>query len=338
MKKDYLHKQTYPLLLLFIFITSCNGQDKTQLPKNSVSESKTIPVGQPQNNTPGADIALQIGKCIRCIFQDITGNFWFGTDGDGVCRYDGKTFTYFTVKEGLCSNVVWTIQEDKTGNPWFGTPDGVCRYDGKSFTTFTDKEGLRKRDVGSSFENKPENLWFGTRDGSYRYDGTSFTYLPLPLDDVDTKLRQAQPGFNLTAYSVYSILEDKTGNIWFGTEQRGVYRYDGKSLTNFTEEKGLSNHDFVRTLRGKPGNLARVWTIAEDKTGNLWFGTIDAGAWRYDGQSLTNFTIKDGLSSNAIWTIYKDRTGNLWFGTDGGGVCKYDGKSFINFTKNGPGK
>ena len=86
-------------------------------------------------------------------------------------------------------------------------------------------------------------------------------------------------------------------------------------------------------MKGKPGTLARVWTIAEDKTGNLWFGTIDAGAWRYDGKSLTNFTVKDGLGSNAIWTIYKDKAGNLWFGTDGGGVCKYDGKSFIDFKK-----
>ncbi len=131
------------------------------------------------------------------------------------------------------------------------------------------------------------------------------------------------------------MFQDKSGNLWFGNNGGGLYRYDGKSLINFTEEKGLGNSEFIKGLKmtDQPGTLARVWTIAEDKAGNLWFGTIDAGAWRYDGKTLTNFTMKDGLTSNAICTIYKDKTGTLWFGTHTGGVCKFNGKSFINFRR-----
>jgi ligand-binding sensor domain-containing protein len=363
MKKYFLRKHTYHLLvLLFVFITGN---------------------GQPKQKTHGSDTASQISENIHSIMQDKTGNYWFGTDGDGVCRYNGKSFTYFTVTDGLCSNFVRTIQEDNTGNIWFGTRDGVCRYDGKSFITFTDKEDLSKiGSLGNVWQNvhiPRSGLWFGTGDGAYRYDGKSFTFMPLPIADADIKLRQSQPAFIQTAYSVYCIFEDKTGNIWFGTEQRGVCRfdgksftwftekdldkaavrciyqdktgdlwfvnngagvcrYDGKSVTNFTEEKGLGNKDFPRTLKSKIGTLARVFTMTEDNAGNIWFGTVDAGAWRYDSKSLTNFTNKDGITSNTIWTIYKDNAGDLWFGTGGGGVCKFDGRSFTNFTKDKHGR
>ena len=77
--------------------------------------------------------------------------------------------------------------------------------------------------------------------------------------------------------------------------------------------------------------MARVWTITDDKQGNLWIGTIDAGVWMFDGKTLTNYTTKDGLGSDFIWTIYKDKQGNLWFGTDGAGVYTFNGKTFKKF-------
>jgi len=78
--------------------------------------------------------------------QDKDGNLWFGTDGDGAYKFDGKSFTHYTTKDGLCSNNVTSIKEDQQGRIWFAcmqsyqpimTGDGgVCRYDGKSFTRF----------------------------------------------------------------------------------------------------------------------------------------------------------------------------------------------------------
>lgn len=148
------------------------------------------------------------------------------------------------------------------------------------------------------------------------------------------------------------IFQDKSGICWFGTEGLGVCRYEPATggcngggvcrydpataeLSNFTAEKGLSNEDFLvnSKVTDKSGTLARVWTIAEDNAGNLWFGTIDSGTWRYDGQTLTNFTVKDGLPSDAILFIFEDKAGKLWFGTDGEGVCKFDGKYFPELHK-----
>ena len=61
---------------------------------------------------------------VRSITEDKTGNLWFGTDGGGVSRYDGKSFSTFTTAQGLANNSVRSITEDKTGNLWFGTYGG----------------------------------------------------------------------------------------------------------------------------------------------------------------------------------------------------------------------
>src|SRR4051812_23341192 len=118
--------RTMLLIILTAFIISgCNSSSENKM---TVGVNTTV-------NINDTDTTFLTTKPIRCILQDKAGSFWFGTDGDGVCRYAEKSFTWFTEKEGLCNNFVWTILEDKNGNLLFGTQNGICRYDGKSFTT-----------------------------------------------------------------------------------------------------------------------------------------------------------------------------------------------------------
>jgi hypothetical protein len=114
------------------------------------------------------------------------------------------------------------------------------------------------------------------------------------------------------------MLQDKSGNLWFGTFGGGVSKYDGKSFTHFTEKEGLSNH----TIR----------CMLEDKSGHLWFGTY-GGVSKYDGKSFTHYTEKEGLSNNFVFSILEDKSGNLWFGFSYGGISKFDGNSFTHFTE-----
>jgi ligand-binding sensor domain-containing protein len=74
--------------------------------------------------------------------------------------------------------------------------------------------------------------------------------------------------------------------------------------------------------------LDRVFSIGEDASGNIWFGTVESGVWRYDGNSVKNFTKKDGLDGDFIWIIYKSKSGELWFGGGPNGVYRFTGKSF----------
>ena len=68
-----------------------------------------------------------------------------------------------------------------------------------------------------------------------------------------------------------NMLQDKSGAIWFATFG-GPVRYDGKSFTNLAEEVGLPN--------------TRIFSLLEDKAGNMWFGAIRGGVSRYDGKSF----------------------------------------------------
>jgi len=308
----------------------------------------------------------ELGKNIRSILQDRNGNYWFGSDSEGVYRYDGKTLIQFTFKDGLPNNQVRTIQEDKSGNIWFVTGGGICRYDGKSFTTFTDTKEKRDSLTVNGRQNTSENICFEAGAGAYCYNGNSFSYRHLPRIALDTqysnpyivycsyKDKSGKLWFGtqnlgvccydgksftwftekgLSGFVVRALFEDKNGNLWFGNNGGGLFRYDGKSLTNFTEESRVNNYEYEKNLNDsvKSGNLARVWTINEDNNEDLWIGTIDLGVWRYDGKNLTHYTTKDGLTSNVINTIYKDKRGELWFGT-GTDVCKFNGKSFGKFS------
>ena len=277
---------------------------------------------------------------IQSIQEDKTGNLWFGTGRFKVSRFDRKTFTTFTTKESLTLSSEWKLEPDDL---WFYAGGGVYRYNGKSLTylpfpkpDFDAKyspnppELLSRYAVYCTLKDTKGNLWFGTQaNGVCRYDprravGKTFTWF--------TEKGLAGP-------AVLALFEDKNGNIWFGNNGSGLFRYDpsaelrtgSQSLTNFTEEKGLSNKEFRASNKPGPGTLARIYSINEDNTGNLWIGTVDAGVWRYDGNNLTNYTTKDGLTSNAVNTIYKDKKGELWFGTDGAGVCKFNGLSFTKF-------
>lgn len=344
------------LLLFGIFtvLVSCKGQ-KIKPIENKPEQSVLTSIG---------DTVSGLGKNIDCIFQDKNNTYWFASNGEGAYRFDGKTLTHITDKDGLCSNFVWTIQEDINGNLWFITRDGVCCFDGVSFTNYTD---TIKNAPRGKLNYKAGGLFFGHLNDVCFYDGKSFTNLYIyPSTYWPSKNNMNRP------YSVYSTLVDSSGNVWFGTQEKGVCRYDGNSFvfftehgldkaavrtlyqdkagsiwagnngaglfrfngngfTNFTDENGLANPDFLNKLKGKEGTLARPWTMNQDDNGNLWIGTIDAGVWKYDGNNLTNYTTKDGLVGNSIWTIYKDKKGELWFVTDGEAICKFNGKSFTRF-------
>lgn len=112
---------------------------------------------------------------IRAMINDKEGHVWLGTTSGGLCRYDGKNYTCFTVKDGLSSNYVGCLMEDKKGNIWCG--GDVYRYDGRSFTHVIVKEDQSCNTVFCISEDNNGNIWFGTSSGVCRYtNGKAFEY------------------------------------------------------------------------------------------------------------------------------------------------------------------
>ena len=301
--------QVLTFLTILLLGTACNGQVKKDLPKEKVSESNILSVGHPKLIKNLGSLKDK-GHNVNSSLQDKAGNLWFGTSGDGVYKYDGKSFTQFTTSNGLNSNSACPLAEDKSGKIWIGTDNGVCLYDNNKFSkiqiALPNDTLSSKYNVWSIMQDKSGKLWFATSIGVYVYDGKSFSIFKVTED------------IKYCTAKIERILEDNAGNIWFGGRcHDGVYRYDGKSITYFKLKK-LYEDSPLRE---------RNWAFPQlqDKNGNIWFSNWD-GVYRYDGKSFTTFTKKDGLSGNRVVRMIEDKNGNLWFGGDG--LSRYDGKGF----------
>jgi hypothetical protein len=161
--------------------------------------------------------------------------------------YDGKTFTVLKNKDGKTFTNVWGITEDRRGNIWFGATiieykrgdtsfvsQGLWRYDGSTYTKVSQKGAY------AIIEDKNGNIWTTGADepprigqvwSLSRYDQKSL-YNKKPA--VTEIMSINGPGM------LCGILEANDGSIWFGSlgPESGVYRYDGKTITNFMSAKG----------------------------------------------------------------------------------------------------
>lgn len=102
----------------------------------------------------------------------------------------------------------------------------------------------------------------------------------------------------------------------------------GKSKNSIPDE--ASNEPIFNRNSAQIG--AYVVAVFEDSKSNLWFGTLELGVAKHDGEKLTYLTTADGLPSNRVTSVIEDKDGNLWFGT-GAGLAKYDGETFTIFAE-----
>jgi ligand-binding sensor domain-containing protein len=283
------HLSIYTLFFALIVYTSCRGQSA---------------------NGPNA--------IVRNIEQDRNGNIWIASF-EGIFRYDGKSFTNITSE--VSSARFFSVLEDRKGNLWFGSiGSGVLYYDGKSFQNFTTRDGLLNNEIGCIYEDRAGNIWLGANGGVSRYDGKSFRNYFVNGDSmVEDRTGKTFPDFTRPPNEVTSIIEDKTGKLWFGTRGR-TFVYDPR-----LDEQGKAFT--VLTHDGKP--FTNVRTIIEDKKGGIWLGGND-GLWRLAGDAFTDFKQK------FVGHIYEDKKGNIWISSeDIGGkktwtLSRYDEKSLSN--------
>ncbi|WP_089351665.1 two-component regulator propeller domain-containing protein [Flavobacterium sp. ov086] len=90
---------------------------------------------------------VTIGNPVRCIHEDKDKNLWLGTQEGGLLLFDRKTNTFkrLTTDDGLPSNTILRLLEDKEGNLWMSTYNGICRFDKKrkTFRNFSVNDGLQ---------------------------------------------------------------------------------------------------------------------------------------------------------------------------------------------------
>jgi ligand-binding sensor domain-containing protein len=233
-----------------------------------------------------------INNTVSELLIDRKGALWIGT-WRGVSTFNGTTFSTFTIPNPdvellpyqTTMNWVTEIIEDKHGNIWISRDGyGVCKYNGRSFTQYTKKDGLVSNNIQEILEDRNGNIWFGSR--VVERDNPDSTKRKgeggLSRFDPSASLRTGSNAFThfpeikgLSKNEIYSLYEDRKGNIWIGANRVGIYRYDGKDFTLFSK---TDRADLMPYGYG-------IQNILEDKKGNIWFG-LSGGLFRLKGDSI----------------------------------------------------
>lgn len=254
---------------------------------------------------------------------DRDGYKWFGTNAGGASRYkDGKWKTYFPM-HGLADFWVYAFANQKSGPLWIGTWAGASRFDLKSgkFTNYV-KELINERVYGIAIDAQ-DRAWFGTEGGVSMFDGKKWSSWTQkdgvgapnsqqllartnPASGTRARpdvpvLNEDKPTYNANYIFAVHVAADKS--VWAGTWGGGVARFDGTRWTNFTAKDGMA------------GNV--VYTIAQDKSGALWFGT-DKGVTRFDGKRWDVIGKAQGLLENHVYTLAIAPDGEVWAGSKRG--------------------
>lgn len=316
--KKHLSAKILTFVLIALHLSSCHGQANEKVGKEENTQKNQTPVLKQNTIFPQIHTNLNgmVREFVRTMYQDTKGNYWFGTNGNGIIRYDGQTLETIAIEGVHPSMRVIEIVEDKAGNVWFGTSDGLIKYDGNQFTAFSKKEGLQGEEIWGLTIDKSGLIWVGSIGGVSHFDGEKF--IPFSLPD----LKVENPQHMLSDKLVFKILEDKNGIIWLVTDGNGIFKYNKGEFIHLTTKNGLTDNN--------------VWDILEDRQGNIWIGTFYGGISKFDGKAYTNFT-KDGvIEGEEVGNLYEDRKGNIWFSVENRGVYRYDGTNFTHFTtKNG---
>lgn len=283
---------------------------------------------------------------ILAVCQDNEGVMWFGTNGGGITKYNGITYEYITDKNGLADNLIYTIVKDKLGRMWIGTNNGLTIIEGKKYKNYTVQNGLNHNRIFTVFFDSKGNTLLGTGKGVSIFKDTSFAFYPVSSE--------------LDSISVFNINEDSEHSLWFSTLGNGIFKYNGKSTVNYSENDGL------------PTNYA--YSVMEYKKGVYWFLTVsglselsngivkpinpgnfkdvyavnyysffkdDSYIWLSSnhglikiGKEVQQFTQKNGLLNNEIWKIYRDKENNLWLASKENGVSKLASQQFFMYPYN----
>lgn len=275
---------------------------------------------------------------VSAICEDHEGNLWVGTYS-GLNRFRNGRFLNQLDNEGAPFDHVNALFEDREGDLWVGSKEGLSRLTPKRFFAYTKQQGLTHNNAMSVLEDRDGRVWIGTWGGGLNelkdehvtaYASTNVSQdLILSLcpghdgsiwigADFDGGLSQLKDGV-MTHYTlgnemkdagIRALCEDRDGKLWIGTS-RGLARFSDGQFSN------------------DPSDGVRA--ICEDHAGNLWFGS-ENGLERRQSDKWTRFTIRDGLSDDAVTAIYEDGEDVLWIGTAKGGLNRLRNGRFTSYT------
>ena len=253
---------------------------------------------------------------VNRVYQDSKGFIWISTE-NGLNKFNGYEFEVFIAdfndSTSIKGNSVQCVYEDSRGMFWVATNNGLLLYD-RSRNSFSpwkisdDLEGrFSERRVGQILEDYNKNMWICfSGDGVVKLDANTLspTVYNKDINGLDNDITY--------------LYEDRHGNIWFGTDDNGIfviYSYNN-SIKHFTHEPNDPTSI----------NNNKIISICEDSKGKLWIGTVGGGIniFNEKTQSFTTIESKQGSLENLAFAMILDNSKTIWVGTDGAGIFCYD--------------
>jgi ligand-binding sensor domain-containing protein len=197
---------------------------------------------------------------------------------------------------------IWAVFQDSKESFWFGSNGrGVYRFDGITLQQYTTEDGLVDNQVRGIQEDKNGNIYIETPKGVSKFDGATFSTLKV-INPSNSEWKK------------------EPTDLWFHCNGSTLYRYDGKWL----HELYLPPRDITALFDDADLPFSErsyspysVFGIDKDKDGNIWFGTVKAGAFRFDGTSFLWFgekelsTLPDGRVPG-VRSMIQDNNGYFW--------------------------
>ena len=268
---------------------------------------------------------IRITNSTISVLTEIRNQIWIGT-GDGLYILDQKTrrIVYqFRVGEfmpGLLNDgTINCIELDNSGIIWIGTyRRGINYFQSakNNFGLFRDLDSALnplKSNAIVSFADDPINhtIWIGT-------DGKGLDILDPDKNEMLPLMKKKLPEQIRKIAVPLTILFDSKNNVWIGTWDDGLYRWNRKSgkTTHYLPSQSL--HSSINSLY--------VWDLLEDRNGNIWIATMGGGLNFYNSTTgLFNHyfnndddTQKQVVLNNQVWCLFQDYNGYLWAGSHSG--------------------
>ncbi len=237
-------------------------------------------------NTPGFS-----STAVIILYSDSKGRLWISADRGGLIVHQGEVWKRIDEKQGWHSRHARCISEDSRGHiVVVGNDSRIYRIEDGRAEEIVRPPGLGEKHVFCLYDSK-DILWLGS-------DGY------LARQDADGKWNRSgdQPKI------VYgTVLSNRKDGIWVVEDRFLKKLVDGREV-----------------IRRDMGSILAVWSMLEDRSGNVWISTYNRGIVRVspDG-TQTRFSAENGLTYDAGRFVFEDTEGVLWVGTSGGGLHRF---------------
>lgn len=252
------------------------------------------------------------------------GAMWFGTFGQGLFKLDPATgaceqFRHDEKeKQGLGSNYILALVEDRSGTIWVGThKGGLARVHANGTRIATVPVPALERErfsvIGAIAEDAEGVLWLGTAGaGLIAYQPRNGVY--------KIHRSRADNPHTLSNDWILALCLDRAGNLWVGTNG---------GLSKLLAPRRRIGH--LQHIPEEPRSLVHnnVNAITADRAGNIWIGT-EQGVSVFDAQSQWRANYRhdpkdaNSLSQDFVQALHEDQNGDMWIGTFGGGLNRLD--------------